>query len=331
MSKETVSALIKAVQESATLFISSGGTQRKRLVSNQSDSNYVQALESGYSSEITDIVNNIPDDPPPTPPEPSDYIDVLLGAKWTGGDDGWKLVDAGANDWWWGGVLSQEDRTILENFGLEFRDNSFYGPYGNIEWSFCFTFEPLAVYSDLGGQNLVTDDMATYGFYCTSSTKYSSAWPYSLIVWNVEPCTYRTWKCRITKKPSPISIEIFLGMKWNNGDWASRGGSPDWWWAGLLSLEDKANIVSLGLGVLEDYSHLGPYGNVEWSSSFTFEPLGIYSQPDEAHLITDDMDTYGFYCAKNSPSESYSQALVIWNTVTCPSYKYWKCRITKIS
>ena len=68
MSKESVSALIKAIQATTDLFVSKGLTRRQQLVSKTSDDSYVQDLEDVYSSGIDTIVENIPDDPPPTPP-----------------------------------------------------------------------------------------------------------------------------------------------------------------------------------------------------------------------------------------------------------------------
>ena len=70
MSKESVSALIKAIQATTDLLVSKGLTRRQQLVSKTSDDSYVQDLEDVYSSGIDTIVENIPDDPPPTPPTP---------------------------------------------------------------------------------------------------------------------------------------------------------------------------------------------------------------------------------------------------------------------
>lgn len=69
MGKIEVSALIKAIQESVSLLVSDGIVPRERITDPVNDAARVQDLESGYSTEIDDIVDNIPDVPPaPTLP-----------------------------------------------------------------------------------------------------------------------------------------------------------------------------------------------------------------------------------------------------------------------
>lgn len=80
MSKESVSALIKAIQATTDLFVSKGLTRRQQLISKTSDDSYVQDLEDVYSSGIDTIVENIPDDPPPTPPTPP--VETITGYMW---------------------------------------------------------------------------------------------------------------------------------------------------------------------------------------------------------------------------------------------------------
>jgi hypothetical protein len=70
MGKVEVSALIKAIQESVSLLVSDGIAPRERITDPVNDAARVQDLESGYSTEIDDIVDNIPD-VPPTPPAPT--------------------------------------------------------------------------------------------------------------------------------------------------------------------------------------------------------------------------------------------------------------------
>lgn len=70
MGKIEVSALIKAIQESVSLLVSDGIAPRERITDPINDAARVQDLESGYSAEIDDIVDNIPD-VPPTPPAPT--------------------------------------------------------------------------------------------------------------------------------------------------------------------------------------------------------------------------------------------------------------------
>lgn len=75
MGKVEVSALIKAIQESVSLLVSDGVAPRERITDPVNDAARVQDLESGYSTEIDDIVDNIPD-VPPTPPAPTFNLKV---------------------------------------------------------------------------------------------------------------------------------------------------------------------------------------------------------------------------------------------------------------
>lgn len=72
MSKDSVSALIRSIQETTKIFISSGVYFRNKLITNNADSDYLESLECSFSGEIDVIINNIPDDPepPPVPPKP---------------------------------------------------------------------------------------------------------------------------------------------------------------------------------------------------------------------------------------------------------------------
>ena len=73
MGKVEVSALIKAIQESVSLLVSDGLAARPKIADPVVDATYVEDLESGYSTEIDDIIDNIPD-VPPTPPTPQPVV-----------------------------------------------------------------------------------------------------------------------------------------------------------------------------------------------------------------------------------------------------------------
>lgn len=75
MSKESVSAIIKSIQKTTELIASNGLSVRDKLI--QDDSEYVSDLEEGFSDKIDTIVDNIPDDPPPTPP-----VSTITGYMW---------------------------------------------------------------------------------------------------------------------------------------------------------------------------------------------------------------------------------------------------------
>lgn len=71
MSKESVTAIIRAIQSTTALFVESGAVGRQPIIDPDEDAAAVQDLEDAYSSGIDEIVENIPDDPEPSPdPEP---------------------------------------------------------------------------------------------------------------------------------------------------------------------------------------------------------------------------------------------------------------------
>ena len=71
MSKESVTAIIRAIQSTTALFVESGAVGRQPIIDPDEDAAAVQDLEDAYSSGIDEIVENIPDDPEPSPdPDP---------------------------------------------------------------------------------------------------------------------------------------------------------------------------------------------------------------------------------------------------------------------
>lgn len=52
-------------------------------------------------------------------------------------------------------VMSEDDKASLEAFGLSV--NTDYAPY-SVRWNDGYTYTPIAIYSDVAGENLITDD-----------------------------------------------------------------------------------------------------------------------------------------------------------------------------
>ena len=75
MTKAQLTALIQAIQQTAIFMFQNGISVRNAIASTDADSTYVSGLISDYSSEIDDIISDIPDDPETpdvNPDEPQD-------------------------------------------------------------------------------------------------------------------------------------------------------------------------------------------------------------------------------------------------------------------
>lgn len=159
MGKIEVSALIKAIQESVSLLVSDGIAPRERITDPVNDAARVQDLESGYSTEIDDIVDNIPD-VPPTPPAPT-LPTVELATYYTGNyvtncsPGGFLNIYDGAN-------LVPYDSTKTHIARVS------DGHGGWLEWQFsCIEYA-----GDFAIKNMTSDTLSTYAvrlFSCSST------------------------------------------------------------------------------------------------------------------------------------------------------------------
>jgi hypothetical protein len=128
-------------------------------------------------------------------------IEVLFGVyanRYTGE---WIAYTIGVYNTQNGCVLSQEDDDALHDFGLEttgFIGAYGTGPYGCVVWDDSYTFEPLALYTDITGNTLDTDDMSN--FTCVKTNDWVGIKMISEESGsnNHSPATM-AWKCRITK------------------------------------------------------------------------------------------------------------------------------------
>jgi hypothetical protein len=94
--------------------------------------------------------------------------------------------------------IAQADADTATAFGLELNYAGTYGPYGAIQWSDNYEYEPLGVYLDINGENKYTD-VDVDGLYCVKNESAGRS---------VAMCSHNnywgsqvmTWRCRITKK-----------------------------------------------------------------------------------------------------------------------------------
>lgn len=95
-------------------------------------------------------------------------IEILLGIRWDVDNGGWLSKTFPADDWWWAGILSQDDANRLQQFGADYLTNSsssyqWAGTIGNLQYDGeYFDYELIGMYSDIDGLNAVTFDPSNF-------------------------------------------------------------------------------------------------------------------------------------------------------------------------
>ena len=123
-------------------------------------------------------------------------IDVLFGMYWNRINDEWLSYTFTQNNPFYANLINQNDVNAITSIGLTMTRGGSYvnSPVGlAVDWSNNYTFEPLGVYSDIEGTQLLPDDMNDYvcdssnGLLCIKRTVsgYGSS--------------AKSWKCRITR------------------------------------------------------------------------------------------------------------------------------------
>lgn len=123
------------------------------------------------------------------------YIDVLLGLRWSSTQ--WRTVDFNysSGNYWYGGIMSAEDQQRLIDFGCTIQDQGSgeVGTYGAITYqNRDFAYEVIGIYSDVNGTTSAQYDLST--LYLQS---YNSRFTIWCSVQNSSSAI--TWKCRIYK------------------------------------------------------------------------------------------------------------------------------------
>ena len=123
-------------------------------------------------------------------------IIMLLGVSYSGGNFTTNFVTDFSR--FNATPTTQSDADTVTAFGLELNYAGTYGPYGAIQWSDNYEYEPLGVYLDINGDNEYTD-VDVNGLYCmkNESAGYSVAMCSHNSYWGSQ---VMTWRCRITKK-----------------------------------------------------------------------------------------------------------------------------------
>lgn len=210
MSKQEVSALIQAIQETASFLLKQGMTGRPKIIVKEYDDANVEGLVNDYSDAIDDIIEDITDDPPTPPPTPTPTteLEILFGLQWGslgyGEPDGWKPISFQQQDFKWSGLMSEADKESIELLGLSsdiITYNYLGGLIGTVLYDDGYDYELLGLYSDLEGTQPVLD---VSNFYIAHGKEGWDDWEKYLCIWSDNSTSTqtpaRTWKCRITTK-----------------------------------------------------------------------------------------------------------------------------------
>lgn len=128
----------------------------------------------------------------------SPSITVLLGLRFDGND--WLSKTFDTDDFWWSGILSEEDKTLIESIGLR-TSVMFYGyggPIGSIEYNAGYDYKILGLYSDINGTQEVQTDLSN--LFVAPHTPTGDSTQYAAICNHTAITTpAMTWKVKITK------------------------------------------------------------------------------------------------------------------------------------
>lgn len=266
-------------------------------------------------------------------PAPTNYIDIVLGLRWDVDNGGWLAKSFGINDWWWSGILSQEDLSRLQAFGCDYcqttnTSTAWPGLIGAVKYDDGFYYDLLELYEEVGEQ---PTPMAS-GFYFAERTSTADRdYTGCLILYARYGYTTlcKSYKVRITKKEE--YIDVILGFRWDTSlnDWRSINFDyaleDNNWWGCFISSDDATKVSRYGVEV-GSAGWLGDNGGLLYSDDFTFEALEVYSELDQP-VIGYDLSTFDIRSVSNSAS---THMLSIFNTQRdATMLKFWKCRITR--
>jgi hypothetical protein len=135
-------------------------------------------------------------------------VEVLLGLRWDG--QAWLQKTFSVNDYWWSGLLSNDDKTLIESIGLQsyvIPSHQWGGSVGTLLYDPNYVYTILGLYSDLAGTQQVQADLSN--FYC--SPKYTDGDNY-LCIWSINSFSdpSLTWKLKATKIVDGSVLRLYL-------------------------------------------------------------------------------------------------------------------------
>ena len=136
-------------------------------------------------------------------------LEIILALRYDPSTSQWKTVafdqtPAATENYWWGCVIDQAGVTALQAIGLTYHDPSsiwggskFTGPIGNVVYNSGYSYEVLALYSDMGTTEVAQSLLPSLTLEPLTKDNTDL-----LVIWSknvLDTTPVKTWKVRITK------------------------------------------------------------------------------------------------------------------------------------
>ena len=214
----------------------------------------------------------------------------------------------------WAEFRNQGDVNLANRCGI--KSISTGTPYGEVEYNNNYSYTPLALYSDLNGTQLNTDDMSNF-----TCQRYDSSEVISIRALEAYETPSLSWKLLISRINKSY-IDVVLALKYNSSyddGWMIVNfdyQSGNYWWAEITNQDDLTKLQNLGIARAEF-----PFGEVQYNSDYSYKVLRFYSDIGNTPV---EMDLSKFYFTAG-PS---TQDLAIYcSTRLTPYVKSYKLRI----
>ena len=259
--------------------------------------------------------------------DPRPSIEINLGIRFDPSNAQWLAKTFDADEWWWSGILSSSDLSVLRNFGCGYlqTNNVSYAFAGNIG---AFKYEGekyeyklLSMFGEVGSSP-VAFDRSNFFFKRLYSDGNSSQYNGALLINSINAfaTAVKSYRIKIIDK-DPGAIYVLCGFKYSSGSWIqiTFAGVGDYFWAGIIYVDDQAKLQELGL--ISDTSY--PHDEILYSNAYNYEVVAMYS---DMGVTSVQFDPSNFYVDK---ATSYPCISIFSRAAFSTPVMTWVCRITR--
>ena len=255
-------------------------------------------------------------------------IEINLGIRWNPPTNTeWLAKTFPANDYWWAGILSDEDLAALQAFGCGYLQTTnptvaWPGLIGALKFEGeKYDYKMIRMFTGVGEGSIPFDHSNFYlsrDYSSGAPTQYDGCALINSI--NAFDVAVKTYRVRISDK-DPGAIYVLCGFNLSGGSWAAVtfSGNGSYWWAGLIYADDQAKLQALGL--ISDTSY--PYDEILYSALYEYECVAMYS---DMGITPVSFNANDFYVTK---STDYPAIAIFSNTAFLTPVKTWVCRIKR--